>query len=139
MVRPMVSGMICLRGWRPGDEAAFTPRPGQVNEHDWAAGPPDGEVFTLYRWGGEVVGVAGFLPGDGATWEAWSIMASLRPREYLWCRRLADRAIRLARHRGAAAVKAYVRLPPEHRFLRRIGFQPAAGFRGEHRAMIRAV
>jgi hypothetical protein len=104
---------LFLRPWAPGDEAAFTPRPDFASEmaaggHDWAAGPPAGVVWTLCRWGGEVVGVAGIQQRgqdfDGRPWmHLWACLAPITRREVAWAVRLARAEIRRAQIRDPYA------------------------------------
>ena len=128
---------LFLRPWTPGDEAAFTPRPDFASEmaaggHDWSAGPPMGVVWTLCRWGGEVVGVAGVLPrGDGqdaAPWfNLWACLAPIGPREIAMALRLARAEIRRAAIANPGArFYAWAResLPGAERCMARIGLEP---------------
>ena len=97
---------LFLRPWEPGDEAAFTPRADFAAEmaaggHDWSAGPPAGVVWTICRWHGEVVGVAGALEtedgphGEAQPWfHLWAHLADLSPREIAMALRLARACIR---------------------------------------------
>lgn len=116
---------IYLAKYLPGDEAAFIPRPDMAedmaaNGWDWSQGAP-GPTWTLMRWDGEFLGIGGFVKLSDNGWEAWSVLSSLRLRDW-------PRVLELAKMRlealGSSTVLACCRSDSAGamRVLDRLGF-----------------
>lgn len=136
----MRNAKLRMRPWRPGDEAAFTPRAdfaeeAPLNGWDWRHGAP-GPTWTLERWNGEIAGVGGGVPQGEGLFDVWACLAAtVGTRDWprlLW---LASRALALLTlHHGARRFQALARADwePAIDSLRRLAFrrEDAAGVAG---------
>lgn len=123
---------ICLRPYRRGDLQRFTPRPDFIEDHavrDWHTLRPGSFRWTLERWGGEVVGVAGAepLPGaEGSSWHLFAVLSNIGPRDVVWCLRLARATLRWLKSAGRAEMfyaEARAENPAAVACLRHLGFR----------------
>ena len=130
----MLNPKLRMRPYRPGDEAAFTPREDFARERaavdwNWALGAP-GPTWTLVRWSGDVVGVGGAVrTEEPGVWQAWAQLAELPRRDWPQAIWLAERALDyLEKHHGAKRIEAMARMGKAAPVLclSRLGFRQTA-------------
>lgn len=137
--------MIYVRPYRPGDEAAFLPRPdlaADLAKAGWDLGRdgPPGPTWTLARLGDgrpgspreldQVLGVGGGVPGAAAgSFQVWTVMAPIRRHDWGLALLCAAYVIAwLQKEHGARRLTVLVRcgFREAERTMERLGFTRSA-------------